>query len=331
MSETPFNILPYDPQESDKIEESSGDKFVCPENTVMTGRWHDGDENGKTQYQYSRLIPAANAVSVEATSICGAIKESSDEKFECPEDMVMTGRMHDGDENGTTYYQFSYLTYNGEPLTTADAQWTSWKKESDGDRIETPENTVLTGREHKGDENGDTRYQYSKVMLGDTRMIVTNRRWSDKIKESSGTWFSCQGNAVLTGRKHKGDENGDTEYQAADVFFPDAPEITTGDAEWSDWLKESDDKYVAPENRVITGRQHKGDENGDTRYRTSKIFYDGQQGQVLERSWGARQKESSDDWYLCPSMQAMTGREHDGDENGKTKYQSGFLSVVLPE
>lgn len=30
--------------------------FTCPINTVMTARWHDGDENGKTKYQCATLI-----------------------------------------------------------------------------------------------------------------------------------------------------------------------------------------------------------------------------------------------------------------------------------
>lgn len=45
---TKFYIVPNIRSKSAQIKESSGVKFLCPTNTVMTGRWHKGDENGLT-------------------------------------------------------------------------------------------------------------------------------------------------------------------------------------------------------------------------------------------------------------------------------------------
>lgn len=50
-----FYIVPNVRTKSSVIKESSGTEFLCPTNTVMTGRWHKGDENGQTQYEYATL------------------------------------------------------------------------------------------------------------------------------------------------------------------------------------------------------------------------------------------------------------------------------------
>ena len=319
-------IVPYLPETSSGFKESDGKKFTCPANTVLTGQRHQNDENGNTKYQYSYMIPATNEISVGATSVSGAIKESSGTVFVCPDNTVLTGAMHEGDENGDSFYQYSALNFNGAQITTDEAQWSGWIKESSGDEFECPKNAVLTGREHKGDENGDTRYRYSYLLLGEQQLLVTNQRWSAEIKQPSGGWFRCPGNTVMTGRKHKGDENGDTTYQYAQVFFPAGPVITTGDEEWSSWKKASDERFVAPENKVITGRQHKGDENGDTRYQTSRVYYNGLETAVnVDDNWSRGIKESSGDWYYCPMNQVMVGRKHNGDENADSAYKSGSV------
>ena len=54
MNSNKYYILPDVRIQSDLIKES-GSKFLCPNNTVLTGRWHKGDENGKTQYEYATL------------------------------------------------------------------------------------------------------------------------------------------------------------------------------------------------------------------------------------------------------------------------------------
>lgn len=48
-------VIPGKRFESASIKESDGKTFQCPENTVLTGRYHSGDENGYTVYQYATL------------------------------------------------------------------------------------------------------------------------------------------------------------------------------------------------------------------------------------------------------------------------------------
>jgi len=51
---TPVNIIPHVRTDSDYFTEKNS-LFLCPENTVMTGRRHWGDENGDSAYEYSTL------------------------------------------------------------------------------------------------------------------------------------------------------------------------------------------------------------------------------------------------------------------------------------
>lgn len=79
--------------------------FTCPVHTVMTARWHDGDENGDTKYQCSGLVSSQGlAVNVEPGTWSPEHKESSTTFEICPPNNVMIGRAHKNDENGLTRY-----------------------------------------------------------------------------------------------------------------------------------------------------------------------------------------------------------------------------------
>ena len=79
--------------------------FTCPINTVMTARWHEGDENGNTKYQCARLVsPSGQAVSVEPGTWSDEHKESSKTHEVCGPDDAMIGRAHKNDENGETRF-----------------------------------------------------------------------------------------------------------------------------------------------------------------------------------------------------------------------------------
>ena len=49
-----IKIIPNQRSVSASMKESRS-SFLCPSNCVMTGRWHKGDENGQTQYEYATL------------------------------------------------------------------------------------------------------------------------------------------------------------------------------------------------------------------------------------------------------------------------------------
>jgi len=142
--------------------------------------------------------------------------------------------------------------------------------------------------------------------------------WSGAIKESNGTAYICPSGKVLTGRQHSGDENGNTTYQCCNVGSPQA---TPTSCAWSAWFKESNGTWFScPSNQYMVGRQHSGDENGNSRYYCCNLTQGGLQIPVAGATcdWSSSVKESSSS-FECPSV--MVGRRHSGDENGSTWYR----------
>lgn len=95
---TKYFIVPNVRTKSASIKESSGIEFLCPSNTVMTGRYHKGDENGQTQYEYANLKAVdehGNIVQakIEVTDIkwSAELKESSGSGFQAPANRVIHG------------------------------------------------------------------------------------------------------------------------------------------------------------------------------------------------------------------------------------------------
>lgn len=161
-------------QESGKDNPNGCSEFLCPKNTVMTGRWHEGDENGKTQYEYAEL------------------------------ELV--------DENGKKVTELDLEITVGEPV------WQDPIKESSGKASQSTDNQIIVGRRHYGDENGDTEYATATVTLkrGSNNPTVTlvDCYWCNPKKESDGEWFRTNAGCVMVRRKHTGDENGDTQYMS---------------------------------------------------------------------------------------------------------------------
>ncbi len=137
--------------------------------------------------------------------------------FTCPRDTVMTGGRHKGDENEETWYECAALTLDSGDASTAsitveDYAWSDEIEESQGKPFIAPHGRVLVGREHRGDENGKTRYQTAIVKVNQLATLVGDPKQSKKIKESSGDWFKTGATSVMTGRWHDDDENGATMY-----------------------------------------------------------------------------------------------------------------------
>lgn len=182
-----------------------------------------------------------------------------------------------------------------EVQTTLDDKWSDPIRENVDKAFVCPDDKVLAGRQHWGDENGPTHHKCAT--LGDAKTYQRGEsRWSPEIKESgigrSGDnewyYFSCPRNAVLTGRHHWGDENGPTKYQCSIIYkgATDKPEnrLTVVPGEWSETMQESgaDSKvkggdeskgsgFMCPANQVLIGRAHFGDENGGTRNRCGTL------------------------------------------------------------
>jgi len=159
----------------------------------------------------------------------GASKESSS-TFVCPPGTVLTGRWHGGDENGQTVYQYATLQaldeFNQPVAGTLEVQtgvWSSWIKESAGVWFDSPQGMVIIGRQHSGDENGNTRYLTGRVLFNGQPTSVGEPRTSGAIKESSSTWFTTDSRQVMTGRMHQGDENKYTYYRSGTLSVSPPP------------------------------------------------------------------------------------------------------------
>lgn len=153
------------------------------------------------------------------------------------------------------------------------------------------------------------------------------------IKESNST-FTCPAGTVMVGRRHKGDENGDTYYKTAPLMVdPNAGQSATititNTSDWIDAGKQSKLDYQAPAGWVITGRKHDGDENGKTYFKISQVLIGNTLAQTVNGVTSASIKESDGVWYDTPAIATMkgaiTGMDHAGDENGKSTYTSHLI------
>lgn len=156
---------------------------------------------------------------------------------------------------------------------------------------------------------------------------------SGAIKESGST-YECPENFVMIARKHDGDENGHTYYQAAplmvDPSHGGAATVTISDTSgWLDAGKQSKLNYQAPEGYVITGRKHDGDENGHTYFKISRVFVSNTIANTVDQVTSGKIKESKGTWYYTPDIGTMkgaiTGMSHSGDENGDSTYTSNLI------
>lgn len=182
-----------------------------------------------------------------------------------------------------------------------------------------------------------------------TSITVYDLSWSAPMQESGKktgghSQYTCPSNQVMVGRYHQGDENGDTKYQCAKVKM-NSTNLTLGGASWSAPMQESGKKtnghsqYTCPNNQIMVGRYHEGDENGETKYQCAPINkYNDRAAVLSDYSWSAAIQESGKNssgysQYTCPSNKVMVGRYHEGDEDGITKYQCAYVSypyVTVP-
>ena len=173
--------------ESGKDNSDKCSKFECDGNNVIVGRTHIGDENGKTTYSYgcpiivfddknlklAKLFRFNPCVCICESSQSGSFKES-DHDFQCGDSECITGRKHSGDENGSTIYEKSKLKIED----TGVFNWTISIK-GDPHKIVCCENNnnaeyklpnsdyylPMTGREHHGDENGQTTTYFTQYKV----------------------------------------------------------------------------------------------------------------------------------------------------------------------
>lgn len=192
---------------------------------------------------FIHLIPDVRTVSA-------IISKESNSEFICPEGTVMTGRMHRGDDNGPTQYEYATLKAvdrNGSvikggivrivPVFQRDnnSYWTKPIKESDGIWAgESSSGLVMIGRKHSGDENGYTSYMlgyvnYNGKPTGTIRNLKSeygefgNKCWETRAYEAEGIFFKTREGEVLVQRMHDGDEKKATFYRQESIYVIPQP------------------------------------------------------------------------------------------------------------
>ncbi|MBO3750521.1 hypothetical protein J5X84_30975 [Streptosporangiaceae bacterium NEAU-GS5] len=166
------------------------------------------------------LAPAASASTTEdlliqvIPGVTTEVKESNS-TFLCPPNQVLTSRQHIGDENGRTQYTCSRILINSELVTVSSDLENAVLRERDSNYTARAD-FAMVARSHKGDENGSTTYSAAAMSWHGRTVGLTNYRWTIPMRESSHIGQAAF-NEVMTGRKHSGDENGNTSYQFATV------------------------------------------------------------------------------------------------------------------
>ncbi|GAA4214356.1 hypothetical protein [Microbispora amethystogenes] len=162
--------------------------------------------------------PASAAVTIKVEQVFSqTVWEWTGYQFTCPQNQVLTGRSHYGDENAKTTYYCSRILINGLQVEVHAGDWTSPQRESKSD-YSAPNDQVVVGRWHEGDENGYTRYRSAALYWSTRQIRLVDGEVSGQYTESSHTWQARAGK-VMTGRTHYGDENGKTTYRSASVYF----------------------------------------------------------------------------------------------------------------
>ncbi|MFF2780566.1 hypothetical protein ACFVU3_37395 [Streptomyces sp. NPDC058052] len=143
------------------VRESDGTPVLCPTDQVLLGRSHSGDENGSTTY-YCGIILIDGQVARVSAPAWSASQRESNSYFSAPANQVLVGRQHTGDENGTTRYATASLSAGGQAVELKDFRWTPGQRESNS-YSKAGERELMVGRQHSGDENGQTSYQYAMI------------------------------------------------------------------------------------------------------------------------------------------------------------------------
>lgn len=199
-------------------------------------------------------IPELKTVELgETTTINRPNEEKSD--VLCPSGSAITGRKHKGDEKGSTDTHCTVIKGNGTDTILMQQSFKSSsfpecgrRKPNDEDSephdkdcheavtyhkdkvdpiyFTCPTDSILIGRDHQGDENGLTNYTCAEFYINEidedkvNRLIVEPGPWAEESVKESDSDFKCASDEVMIGRAHKSDENGDTVYRCAKLYYP---------------------------------------------------------------------------------------------------------------
>lgn len=106
------DAINYDKKNQDYI------YFTCNTDEVMTGRYHDGDENALSKIRCAKIYKSSeipeNQITLVPQAWQGPVSEHQSD-YTCPANEVLIGRAHRSDEQGYTKWQCASLK---APVTT---------------------------------------------------------------------------------------------------------------------------------------------------------------------------------------------------------------------
>ena len=253
-----------------------------------------GTSGGMTCYKKAcdsgYYLDAPDSTAFKSTSTTGAAGLTCYKATGCKDGYTSTGKGEKYSWHGmncnreTTYY-----------LCRTSYTQTALQKESSSS-LECPANTIVVGRYHKGDENknsqlrcgtfsayysenGDVGTCSGERVYGVT-ITVEDAYWDEWKNERNG-YFQAPYGYVIVGRAHSGDENGQTRYKYGKVYVSNGTTkkaVLMYDLVIEGPFKESNGAngygWAAKNGGyMMVGRQHTGDENGDTRvyYKRAKV------------------------------------------------------------
>lgn len=147
--------------------------------------------------------------------------------------------------------------------------WASAGKESASD-FRCPNHQVMVGRRHNGDEHGQTSYACGLPYQFGSLRTRNSKTYAPQAEP--GFHFTCDKNTIMTGRKHQGDEKGPTTYTCAEVVDSWGHTMEVTPVQLHTPYKESSHEFECPKNQAIAGRNHDGDENGQTQYLCAQLW-----------------------------------------------------------
>ena len=207
------------------------------------------------------------------TSTTGTIDLKCYKATGCADGYSSTGTGAGGTYQGYTCKKVQY--YYIKPYNTT----TSSEIKESGSNFTCASGTVMVGRRHSGDENGGTQYKCASLRAYDesgrsvnVSISIVNAKWDSSYKQSSDHQYRPGSQWIIVGRKHDGDENGQTAFKIAQV------KVDGKIASWDDYLGSGEIKessgtwWTAPSGKVMVGERHSGDENGRTYYYSGRIY-----------------------------------------------------------
>ncbi|MCI0910838.1 hypothetical protein [Pseudomonas putida] len=197
-------------------------QMITPGLQLINKRMEQG-ANPRDSVKCIEVTTSGNIDTPELTpTIHGGISrhevDVNDSPFSCPKDEVIIVRIRNDWELGRKiFYWCAPLRQGGNEVTLSDEIESAPISESGGHYFSCPANTVMTGRDHDGGVDGNTRYRCATPKVNGHALTVTPMGWSDTQREDDSA-FSCQPfGRVMVGHWHQGLYSGPSRVRCATV------------------------------------------------------------------------------------------------------------------